>query len=609
MTENALKQSEFRYRHIVETAQEGIWQINENNSTTFVNRKMCEILEYPENEILGKDIFCFMDDSSKQGVSESLALQKEGLVENIKVRYITKTGKHIWVNMSGNPVYDEQDHYKGALAMVSDITEKKNLEDMLDKVNNLARIGNWSVDLQKNTVNWSGLTRQIHEVAIDYQPEFQPAINFYKEGFSRDSITMVLKEAIEKGVPWDIELQLVTAKTNEKWVRVTGEAEFINDNCVKLYGSFQDIDVRKRAEVEVLKAYEEKNTILESIGDAFFAVDNNWVITYWNKEAEKLVGRSKTEIIGHHFWEIFFSGVDSPSFRKYHEAKETDQIIHFEDYYEPLNKWYEISAYPSASGLSVYFREITERKLTWIRLNELNESLQKNAKELAVSNAELEQFAYVASHDLQEPLRMITSFLNLVVKMYGELLDEKGKQYIHFAVDGAKRMRQIILDLLEFSRVGRKENSKEKVVVNDLIKEIILLYHKQIEETGAVIQYTNLPSPDSYKAPLRQVFQNLIGNAIKYCHAEITPVIDISCTETEDYWQFAVKDNGIGIEAEFTEKIFIIFQRLHNQDEYSGTGMGLAICKKIIENLEGKIWVVSEEGKGSTFFFTIKKIS
>jgi len=265
------------------------------------------------------------------------------------------------------------------------------------------------------------------------------------------------------------------------------------------------------------------------------------------------------------------------------------------------SEWkYELDESGKAIKLYGVLQDITERKLGEIDRKNL-------VKDLLTRNTELEQFAYVASHDLQEPLRMITSFMTQLEKKYSDVVDEKGRKYIHFAVDGAKRMRQIILDVLEFSTVGKTEDALEDVDFNKLISEIIALYRKQIAEVKAHITFKNLPVIKSYKTPLRQIFQNLIGNSLKYCEASRAPVISIGCTETKTYFRFSVSDNGIGIAPEYAEKIFVIFQRLHNKDEYSGTGMGLAIVKKIVENLGGKIWVESTEGNGATFYFTIMK--
>lgn len=252
-------------------------------------------------------------------------------------------------------------------------------------------------------------------------------------------------------------------------------------------------------------------------------------------------------------------------------------------------------------------QDVTALREKEIELLALNEQLKQHSKELAISNKELEQFAYVASHDLQEPLRMITSFLTQLERKYLDILDEKGKQYINFAVDGAKRMRRIILDLLEFSRVGQMEEKLEWVNLNEIVEEVVSLYRKEIYDLQAVIKADSLPKLYNFATPIAQVFQNLISNSLKYHQENVIPMIHIEAIDAGEHWEIRVADNAIGIDPEYFEKIFVIFQRLHTKDEYSGTGMGLAITRKIIENLGGRIWVESVEGKGSTFYFTLLK--
>lgn len=251
--------------------------------------------------------------------------------------------------------------------------------------------------------------------------------------------------------------------------------------------------------------------------------------------------------------------------------------------------------------------DLTERKTSGQQLEILNDQIRKRAEELAISNAELEQFAYIASHDLQEPLRMVTGFLTQLEKKYDPVLDDKGKQYIHFAVDGAVRMRKIILDLLEYSKVGKTAFHSEKIDTNELVDDIIKLNKTLLDEQNVTVRKANLPVIFGGKTLIQQVFQNLIVNAIKYRKADENPLIAIGATEDENFWQFSVSDNGIGIDPDYFEKIFVLFQRLHNKEEYSGTGIGLSICKKIVENHGGKIWVASGAQKGSVFYFTIKK--
>jgi PAS domain S-box-containing protein len=251
-------------------------------------------------------------------------------------------------------------------------------------------------------------------------------------------------------------------------------------------------------------------------------------------------------------------------------------------------------------------QDITERKRSEIMLKELNESLEKRAQELVASNAELERFAYVASHDLQEPLRMVRSFLQLLQKKYQNQLDERADEYIKFAVDGADTMKRLILDLLEYSRVGTNQEAHEKVALDSVLQYVRSVFERDITETGAIIEAPLLPEINANRSQLLQLFQNLIGNALKY-RSTLPPCIVIGLEDQGDHWQFSVEDNGIGIDKAFYEKVFIIFQRLHNKSAYSGTGIGLAICKKIVERHGGRIWLESVPGQGSTFYFTLKK--
>lgn len=359
---------------------------------------------------------------------------------------------------------------------------------------------------------------------------------------------------------------------------------------------------------ETQQAYFEKVSILESISDGFFTLAPDYTVTYWNKQAEILLRTPKEAVLHKRLWSVFSNAIGSESHQRYDAALQTQQAQHFETYYEDLNSWFEVSVYPSEVGISVYFKDIGARKASEAELNRLNQQLQQHVQALATSNQELEQFAYIASHDLQEPLRMISSFLSQLDKKYGAQLDDKARRYIFFAVDGAQRMRQIILDLLEYSRVSRAEKeSLSPVDCNALLSEIQSLLRKNIQETGAQISWHNLPMVTTARGPLRQVLQNLISNSLKYCAPERPPEISIRAEETPDAWIFAVSDNGIGIEAEYFDKIFVIFQRLHSKEAYSGTGLGLAICKKIVENQGGRIWLSSEPGQGSSFYFSIRK--
>jgi PAS domain S-box-containing protein len=241
--------------------------------------------------------------------------------------------------------------------------------------------------------------------------------------------------------------------------------------------------------------------------------------------------------------------------------------------------------------------EIAERLEAERQLSDLTTDLQR-------SNQELEQFAYVASHDLQEPLRAITSYTQMLAKRYQGNLDEKADKYIYYIVDGATRMQQLIQDLLSYSRVGRSEMKLHPVDCEALIKRVLKDLQVSIAENCATICIETLPSVVADASQLAQVFQNIIGNAIKYRSNE-PPKIHVSATQQGDEWVFSIQDNGIGIEPQYADRIFGIFQRLHTRREYAGTGLGLAICKKIIERHNGTIWLSSEAGAGATFYFSL----
>lgn len=243
--------------------------------------------------------------------------------------------------------------------------------------------------------------------------------------------------------------------------------------------------------------------------------------------------------------------------------------------------------------------DVTERKLA-------ERNLKSAVAELERSNKELEQFAYVASHDLQEPLRMVSSYTQLLARRYANRLDADANDFIGFAVDGAKRMQQLIEDLLEFSRVGTRGRAFEAVDSNVPLNQALENLHLRLQETGAIVQRGELPAIWADAPQLVQLFQNLISNAIKFRNPAV-PVIKINAREHPGEWVFSVEDNGIGIAPEYFERIFVIFQRVHARAEYPGTGIGLAICKRIVERHGGRIWVESQPGIGSTFYFTIPK--
>jgi PAS domain S-box-containing protein len=322
-----------------------------------------------------------------------------------------------------------------------------------------------------------------------------------------------------------------------------------------------------------------------------------------NQGCLDLTGYSRQEMLGHTLVEL---GVLIPEVQKRlwrmlkKRGSVSDAEITIQTRYGEKRDglvWLELIEIGGESCLLGKFYDITGRKRT-------EEILDHTVAELGRSNKELEHFAYVASHDLQEPLRKITSFIDLLERQYKDQLDEKADEYIERVVDGAARMQQLITDLLEYSRVGQDEISLTSIDLEAVLSRVLSNLGTEIVENSAVIAHDPLPTIQANESLLDRLLQNLIANAIKFRREE-TPLVHISAKQKGGEWHFSIQDNGIGIDPENTGKIFMLFQRLHSREEYPGTGIGLAICKKIVERHGGRIWVESKPGQGSTFFFTL----
>jgi PAS domain S-box-containing protein len=361
----------------------------------------------------------------------------------------------------------------------------------------------------------------------------------------------------------------------------------------------EDREALTRANARLLAA------IVNSSLDAIISKTPDGIITSWNDAAEKLYGYTAEEVIGRHV------GIIVPAER----AEELRQILERLETYDGTQRLeterltrhgdrleveVRISPIRDAEGqlvgASSIAHDIGERK-------RMARALAQTAENLAKSNAELEQFAYVASHDLQEPLRMVASYVQLIAQRYQGRLDSDADEFIGFAVDGASRMKTLINDLLKYSRAGRGDDFI-RVDTRAALADALANLQLSIRETGATVTHDEMPEILGVAPQITELFQNLVGNAIKF-RGDQPPVIQVRARRLRDGWEFAVTDNGIGIAPEYKEKIFEIFRRLHGRGKYPGTGIGLAICRKIVIHHAGEISVDSTEGHGATFRFTL----
>jgi PAS domain S-box-containing protein len=367
----------------------------------------------------------------------------------------------------------------------------------------------------------------------------------------------------------------------------------------------------KETKVNIWSSEETTRLIMNSALDAIVCIDTDGCIIILNPQAEKTFGFTETEVMGRRLSETIIP----EQYRSLHEMGLKRYLNTRQG--TVLNKVFEISALHQNGNefpieltiipmrlkehdfFCAFIRDITERREAEAKQNEYAQALKRK-------NIELEQFAYVASHDLQEPLRTVSGFVELLKRHYKEETDENVIKYINYITDASDRMRRLVQDLLDYSRLGR-ERILEPIDCNNLVQQVLSDLTMAIQESKAVINIDPLPVISGYTTEMKQLFQNLLSNSLKFRKPGEPPVINISVMPVEDHWQFSVNDNGIGIDEIYWERIFVIFQRLHTKNEYEGTGIGLAHCKKITELHNGKIWVDSMPGKGSTFYFTIKK--
>ena len=381
-----------------------------------------------------------------------------------------------------------------------------------------------------------------------------------------------------------------------------------------------------------LKESEENfRALAENAYDGILIIDNQGKNLFANQRAAEITGYNNQELLNTNINDLTLNnkkmnlingglGTENSPYETY--------IINKDNLEVPIEITGSKTTWQEQNAEILIIRDISDRKKTEKYMQELLKQekvftdelkvvnayltktkyeLEKTIKKLKFSNRELEQFAYIASHDLQEPLRMVSSFTQLLEMKYNDKLDEEAKEYIRFAVDGAKQMEILINDLLAYSRVTTSKDQFKEISTEKILDEVISNMESIIMENHVAITKEPLPSIYGNYPQIKQVFQNLLGNSIKYKGHQL-PKIHISAKEEEDHWLFSFTDNGIGIDPEYSQQVFKIFKRLHTRDEYEGTGIGLAITKRIILHHGGRIWVESKLGKGSTFHFTIPKV-
>lgn len=518
---------------------------------------------------------------------------------------------------------------KRFVAIILDITERINAEEEIKfKANLLNTIGQAAIatDLDGVVNYWNKAAENIYGWTLE-EAIGRNIVDLTTPEPSREQ-AMEIMEWLKKGETWLGNFK-VRKKDGTDFIALVSNSPVYdkNNNLSGIIGVSTDVSEQVKNE-ELLKVYtqqlESSNERFEKVTEATKDAIWDWDIvnqTYYRSKAiERFFGKNTSQTISSSdFWKDKFHPEDLENIKRSVESAITDpNCFRWEQEYRIRNEKDEL-VYVIDQGVIIRddegnairmvgaMSDISDQKSLTLQLKSLNDELKRYTLELERSNEELEQFAFVTSHDLQEPLRMISSFMDLLKRKYENQLDEKALQYIHFAIDGAKRMKQIILDLLDFSRANRITEEIEPIDLNLVLSDYKQLRRKLITETSTQINAAVLPKIKTYNTVVTQILHALLDNAIKYAKPNTPPLVTINVVEQEEDWEFSVADNGIGIDKQFFEKIFVIFQRLHNKDQFQGTGIGLSIAKRGIEFLNGKIWLTSKVGEGTTFYFTIPK--
>ncbi|HEX3014291.1 MAG TPA: PAS domain S-box protein [Methanobacterium sp.] len=591
-------------RSLIEANLDPLVTIGPDGKITDVNYSTELVTGYSKDEIIGTDFSDYFTEpeKAKNGYKEAF---REGRVFDYPLEIKNKEG-HVTPVLYNASVYRNEDgEVMGVFAAARDITEIKQAENEIKRQVELLNLTQEAIivrDMGSRILFWND------GAVKTYGWNMEEANGKITHSLLQTEFPVPLKEVnnelINKG-QWDGEL--IHTKRDGTKITVLSRQVLKKDekgDPISILEINSDISERKEMEKELEFAGKYNRSLIEASLDPLVTIGPDGKITDVNKATELVTGYSRNELIGTDFSDYFTEPEKARNsyqevFRKGLVINYPLEIKHKKGHITPV--LYNASVYRDESGdvIGVFAaaRDITERK-------KAEKLLKLKLEELARSNSELEQFAYVSSHDLQEPLRMIGSYLQLLQRRYNGKLDDKADKYIDFAVDGASRMQNLINDLLEFSRVTTRAKEFKFTDCEFVLKQVLSNLEVSIKENGAVISHDHLPTVMADSTQLSQVFQNLISNAIKF-RSEKTPEINISAREEEGSWIFSVADNGIGIDPKHCERIFEVFKRLNKRRDYPGTGIGLSICKKIVERHGGHIWVESELGKGSIFYFTL----
>jgi PAS domain S-box-containing protein len=590
-------------KDFVENAAIGIHWVGPDGTILWANNAELKLLGYTREEYVGRNIAEFhVDRETILDILQRLNRKEE--LHEYQARVRCKDGSIRHMAITSN-VYWEDGRFVHTRCFSRDTTDSLNAEELRQRLAAIVASSDDAIiskDLDGIIQSWNWGAERVFGYTAD-EAVGKPISMLAVPG--RPSETPVILERIARGER--VEHYETQRRTKEgKVITVSLTVSPVRDASGAIIGASKVArDITEQKQTAELR--ERLAAIIESSEDAIIGKDLNGIISSWNRGAERIFGYTADEAIGKPVTMLAAPGFVDQVPRIIDRIKRGERVDHFETKRQKkdgsiITVSLTVSPIRNASGTimgaSKIVRDITERERNERALRVANEALVR-------ANADLEQFAYSASHDLQEPLRMVSTYSEMLKRKFGGKLGEAGDQYIRYTVEGALRMEQLIRDILAYTHASTfGQEPTEPLDTNQSVERAIAALQTAIQETGASVTYANLPPVVMHRFQLDQLFHNLIGNAIRY-HSEEPPRIHIMAERQGSDWKFSVRDNGIGIDPRYKEQIFGIFKRLHSAAEYPGTGMGLAICQRVVQRAGGCIWVDSEPGGGSTFYFTL----
>lgn len=616
-TERALNDATEQYRSIFENAVEGIIQTSPKGAFIKANPAFARILGYESPEELlavVKDISRQVYKNPEDRARFRRECEEKGIATT-EYEALRKDGSSVWLAVSARTVRDAKGRLRYFESIAEDITERRRAENELRHQQERLKLSEeryrslvaataavvfstdetWKITTPQPS--WTSYTGQTHTQYIDLG--WMNAVHID----DRELLMAELETSRNQGSPVFVDLRVWHGHEVQAFrfcelrlVPLRNQAGAIRE----WVGTLSDVHVKKRSEQELRQF----KFMSDNATDAYFVANGRGGLVYVNPAACRLLGFTQTELLrlsateldvrnGSRFLTLSGEGPTGGAEPRFETTFLTKSGVPV-----PVEVGLSRFSYLGDTFVLGIARDITERK-------EVEASLRRHAEELARSNRELERFAYVSSHDLKEPLRMVTLYVQLLRSHLGTDLDAQAREYVRYVIEGAERMRSLISDLLAYSKVGKELTPFGEFEVKDALRSALDALGPSIDESRALVKVTSLPKIVGSYSQVTQLFQNLLSNAIKFRTSETPPVVEICARNREGECAFSIKDNGIGIDPAYFKRIFVIFQRLHTSPRYPGTGIGLSLCQRIVENHGGRIWVESELGKGSTFYFTL----